>query len=785
MGSSLPGAIAAAFALLLGGPGHPLARWGFEQDTDEWSARECRIQRTSSKASEGGSSLQIDVGFPRPATVSRRAGFDVDLAQAVVYRVYVPADAPEKIGTLFFLKSKDGLWFQHSFEEPLQRGAWNEVCLDISPTSPRLRPVGHHQVWSSVVAHRMEEIGIGLFCDEAFKGSLYLDEVVVYTAEPKLPPLAVVGLRESGLEVGRFEKLEVTFDLSQPVTNPFDPDQIRIDATFVGPGGTEATVPAFYYQDFVRRLEGGAEVLTPVGAGAWKVRFAPVALGPHSYFLTVVRGNGDEAERLVTGRRSFTCVESRKRGFVRVCADDPLYFEHEDGGWFYPIGHNVHSPSDPSPRAAAIQSAIGAEPLPDRGTFAYDELFRKMADNGENFAEVWMSAWWLAIEWLKDWKGYDGLGRYNLENAWKLDYLLGLAERHDLYLHLVIDNHGKCSTWCDAEWHDNPCNERNGGFLASPEDYFRSPAARELHRKRLRYIVARWAYSTRIAGFELWSEIDLVGDSWDFHDKEPRAAPKVAWHTEMADYLARIDPWRHPVTTHFSTDYRRIKSYLAALSGLRYLTCDAYKLRDRPIVDVILKTAETLNAYAKPGFVTEYGGKPFGEQSIPGLRADLHAGLWATYMTHTAGAPLLWWFQFIDRDDLYWNFKALAAYHRGEDRRGGGLERRAAEFPAGHPDLDALCLQNDRMAYAWVYSKSAMESMPEPAKAPLFQGIQVRLGGFQEGVYHVEIWDTWEGVAVAAFDLTTSAGQLTIRLPDFRTDCALKIKRAPQPPRPL
>jgi len=602
----------------------------------------------------------------------------------------------------------------------------------------------------------------------------------VERAAAKAPPLGVVNLRESALVIPRYGKLELTFGITRPVRNPFDPAEVQIDATFVDAAGAAKTVPAFYHQDYVRRLVDGREELTPVGPAAWKVRLAPTSLGPHTYWLTVLhKPAGGEPERLVTGKRSFTCVESKSRGFVRVSRADPLYFEFSNGEWFYPIGHNVHAPADASPRAAQVQEAIGAKPLPDRGTFAYDDLLPKMAANGENLAEVWMSAWWLGLEWTGDWRGYQGLNRYNLENAWKLDHLFALADRLGLYLHVVVDNHGRCSTWCDPEWDDNPYAERNGGFLASPEDFFRSPLAKALHKKKLRYLIARWGYSPHLAGLELWSEIDLVGDSYAFHrDKEPTRL-KAQWHAEMADYLAQLDPWAHPVTTHFSTDYSRIQPALVAIPGIKYATCDAYKLKDGPIVPIVLRTAETFNRLGKPGFVTEYGGKPFGAQPVAELRADLHAGLWASYMTHTAGSPLFWWFQFIDAADLYGEFKALAAYHKGEDRRGKGLERRVAAFPIGHPDLDALCLQNDHTAYAWVHSRSAMQLLPEPADAPVFRNIAVRLGGFQEGDYKVEVWDTAKGEVAATLRVHTSAGQLTIPLPEFRTDCALKVKPAP------
>jgi len=758
-----------------------LAQWRFETSTDGWKSRDVQVARSREKAEDGGYSLAIPVAFPRPVSVSRHVNFDIDRVGTIVYRVYVPADAPDSVKTLLFLKDKDGLWFQHFFERSLKPGTWNTVSLDIGPTSPHLRPSAHHRLWDSVVAHNMNQIGVKFFCDEKFSGSLYLDRVQALPLRTAREPLRVLNLRENALEVGRYQRFEVTFEINRHVTNPFDPDQVRVDATFLDPTGKPTVVPGFYYQDFVRRLKNDREELVPVGPGVWKVRFAPVVEGPHTYYLTVqcARNPGDERsklERLVTGRRSFVCVPSQSKGFIRVCKRDPNYFAFDNGEWFYPIGHNVHSPYDDTPRAVKIQQYLNAPIMPNHGTFNYDYLFRRMAENGENLAEVWMCSWWLGIEWLRDWRNYNGLTRYNLHSGWRLDYLLDLAERHNLYLNIVIDNHGKASTWCDPEWEDNPYNELNGGFLASPEDFFRNPIAREIYKKLLRYIVARWGYSTRILGFELWSEIDLVGDSWSFHANAVAAAPKFQWHREMAEYLQQIDPWGHPIATHWSTNYGRIQSSIASLPGIGYLATDVYSM---PLIKYILGTARCGNAYGKPIIVTEYGGHgPFGSSpSI--LRAHLHAGLWATYMTHTSGTPLMWWFQFIESDDQYWNFKALAAFHKGEERRGEGLVTRAltsSNFPKPNPDLAGLALKNQKKAYVWVFSQSAMERMPKTL--PRFSGIVLRLTGMEPGKYRVEVWDTYKGVVLARNNAQVKSSSLTIPLPDFRGDCAIKVKPA-------
>ena len=53
----------------------------------------------------------------------------------------------------------------------------------------------------------------------------------------------------------------------------------------------------------------------------------------------------------------------------------------------------------------------------------------------------------------------------------------------------------------------------------------------------------------------------------------------------------------------------------------------------------------------------------------------------------------------------------------------------------------------------------------------------VTISGLQDGSYAVRPFDTWEGNALAEITAQASGGQLTIELPAFRNDIALKIIR--------
>ena len=773
-------------------------RWTFENGTAGWRSQDCRTRSATGHAVEGASSLELEVEFPLPAAVYFEGDLRGDGLDEIRFAVLVPEQAPKGVKVLFYLKDKDGLFFQYLYPGKLTPGQWQAITVDVSDGSADLVPQTHFARWNRLVASRMNVMGIKFVAGAEYRGPVYLDKIERIRKAAADAKLRILDFQPGCPKVEVFDKYEIAFRLSREFTNPFDPDEVRVDAFFKAETtGQVFSMPGFYYQDYIRRRDRGRkdiflledatkgvskeimvekrEDLTPVGAPCWKVRFAPIEPGAHSYYLRINAGK----ESLKTRARRFVAVPSKRPGFVRVCRTDPRYFEFDNGEFYYPIGHNVRSPFDE--RWWAV--VLGRDELPpDRGTFAYDSILKKMQDNGENFVEVWMASWWLAIEWTKEWRGFHGLTNYNLESAWKLDYVLELARKHDLYVHLVFDNHGKASTWCDPEWDENPYNIANGGPVDFVEDYFRDPVAKRLYKKTLRYIVARWGCEPRIMGWELWSELDLTGSSFDFLNNPV----KTQWHREIARHLKDIDPYDHLITTHFSTDHSRIDPSVAALPEIDYVVVDAY--RDKgSIVPLVQATYQAASRYGKPCFVTEYGGSPWAtsaNQVIPLLKADLHGGIWATFMTPTAATPLLWWFEFIDHQDQYFRFKPLANFARGEDRRNKNLQVGRSVVrskPTYLLRLDAMTLKNREMAYVWVYDRMAMEQWPEEGRETTFQEVSVTVLDLSPGKYFFEVWDTRTGTVIEK-DTVDALGSgwsssVNIPLPEFTIDCALKVKK--------
>jgi len=735
----------------------------FEQNTCGWtliedSSASATIEIDREHATENTGCLKLSANFPGETGIKVLLNETWNGYQSLSFDMIVTETPISQIRFFVYIKDKEWLWYQTN--QKIVNYGINKVSINISGSSLDLIPKGHKKPWNQYSLDEIKEIGIKFVSDEKFSQTIYIDNI-------RLSPVLFSSVRFNSTEIPVYERFEISFQTAVYFENPFDPDCIAIDGYFISPSGKEIRVPGFFYQDFYFAGLGakGQDNLKPQGIPQWKIRFSPCEQGVYKFHIVASIDKGSEI--ISTQQMIFKAIPSRNHGFIQTSKKDNRYFEFDDGTFFYPIGHNIRSLSDNR------YSQITGKPLAAQtGTVNFDTWLSDMEANKENFFETWMSAWWLAIEWKKGYEFYEGLLRYNMRNAWKIDWILEKSEKRNIFIQLLLINHGAVSTYCDQEWQDSPYNIKNGGFLNSPEEFFTDERAKTLFKKRLRYIVARWGYSPNIFSWELVNEMDLIGENGAFFKKDIL----TNWYAEIGDYLAQIDPWNHMITGHYTGLY---DSPVFKLSQVDYVLTNGYYGAGDNIVEAVKRVVNFNARFNKPHFISEYGGN-WNAGALLLLEADIHNGIWAACHLPFAAVPLYWWHNYIEENNCYFYYKALANYMSTEDRLRIQLQPKNIIISGENSNkIKYLCMAGEARALIWIYKEDRLSRPPLDTDPLLTKNNTCSIEGLISGDYMIEFWDTYKGTITETKQIKND-GTVVFQLPDLHKDFAIKVYKINQ-----
>jgi hypothetical protein len=452
------------------------------------------------------------------------------------------------------------------------------------------------------------------------------DEVVPLSSSGTL---AISDISVGRTPVARHETVELTFQVTGQWQNPFDPDEIRVDAVFTVPDGTEITVPGFFYQDYRRTVSNGRESYQRVGEPCWKVRFAPAQVGEYTGVLKAK----DRERETTTDVPAFACRGAGSgHGYLRISRHNPLYFEFEDGTPFC---------------AVAMDKALGS-------VFQYEWIYDRFAGAGGNFNRLFLTHGNFNIMERVVGAGRPdkGVGKPNLEYCWCVDQVLALGERLGVYHMLTLTNQTNFRT-NNGGWDRNVYNVTNGGFLRQPGEYWTDARAQRVFENLLRYAVARWGSSTSVFSWDMWNEASAAGGF------KPKTAAQ--WHQRMARVLRAADPVRHVIHTNFGN----LNSYaeVDGLPEMELVSTNTYAVKDIAQIAQVW-TKRLIEQFRKPYMLTEYGiGHNMGSGGYAPHdpeRVMVHNGLWSPLLNGSAGTGMAWDWNWLDDEHFYRYIQAVA-----------------------------------------------------------------------------------------------------------------------------
>ncbi len=343
-------------------------------------------------------------------------------------------------------------------------------------------------------------------------------------------------------------------------------------------------------------------------------------------------------------------------------------------------------------------------------------------------------------------------GYYNPLDCFMLDEIVEAAEQNGLYLML-------CAITRD--------------LYMSSLSKVDSPEYRQATvdaKKFMRYAVARWGYSTSVAAWEYFNEMDP-------------GKPTNKFYEEVGKYLEQVDIYHHLRTTSTwapsGRDCRHAQIDIA--QEHHYMRPDDEDFKDE--VESVLRQSRWLrdNGPGKPDLIGEFGLadakwglSDYMKQDREGVH--FHNCLWASALSGVSGTAMFWWWDQLDRQDAYHHYKPLTAFLANFSP--AGLQQTTATVSDARVRI--LGCQGDTRAYLWLVNRQTTwwNLVVDKREPDTINSAVVTIDGLHPGSYTVLWWDTYKGEPVNRQTASCDQGRLELSVPSFTCDLACRITPA-------
>lgn len=466
--------------------------------------------------------------------------------------------------------------------------------------------------------------------------------------------VALIEPLNTNFEVGKYDKLEIGIKLPGNINaliddflngyggiNPFNPDDINLYAYFVSPTGIVHYINGFYFQDYTRNLSNGTWNNVPTEYD-WRIRFAPDETGEWTFNI-IMQSGYQGISPIVEENFKFSCVPSSNLGYLEV-GHHKRYLRFNNGQSFFPVGYNLWWMDDD-----------GYDNINSNKGLQVEQYLNNSASQDVNYMRIGLVENFYRLE-------KEEIGIYNMSRAWEFDQVINNAKMNDIYLQITLHHHASLMYQYDPTcwgeyWETNPYSFLPGvNFI---HDFFTNVQAKKYYKNYIRYIIARWGYSTNIAAWDQISEYDNIGKARDgdgvsygtayVYDSN-RRAELLDWSTEMYNFLKSGDP-NHLITLSFAQDEANedFKDFWLNATDIR----STHVYGEHEEVNYVkrydaIEDLHEIDGVEAPVLITEMGTNVCIIDCNP---IEFHQSIWATAMSGGLGAGLWWWWQRLSGDN--------------------------------------------------------------------------------------------------------------------------------------
>jgi hypothetical protein len=449
------------------------------------------------------------------------------------------------------------------------------------------------------------------------------------------------------------------------------------------------------------------------------------------------------------------------QAYVRVSPRDTRYFELTDGSRYVPIGLNLAvSPT-------GVKLGISKVPeLPD-----YERWFRRLAENGGNYARVWLSSRTFDVEHEKS-------GQYDPECGKRIDQLLVLARRYGIRLKLCLEHFRHVGDGPQPHFAKKLHHVSQGGLAQKTADFFDTPAGRAQFQRKLAWFQQRYGNQPIVFGWELWNEMNCIaGGSWsawtevmlaDLHQRFPRnLAMQSLGSFDNAKYREKM---YRPLCLLPGNDVLQVHRYLDLGAKLDVCHGPVDLLAADAVHELLAFGVRKPVLLAESGAVERSHSGPFKLYQQDRAGIILHDVLFAPFFAGAAGPGHIWhWDVYVDRMNLWHHFGRFAKAIEG-------IDPAAERFQPGqvaHAQLRILTLTGQHVLLAWCRDpQNTWQSELAEGKSPAtLDGVTLDFG---VSAGKATVYDPW---ADKSSDVQLQGSKVT--LPTFSRSVVVRVNLNP------
>lgn len=344
--------------------------------------------------------------------------------------------------------------------------------------------------------------------------------------------------------------------------------------------------------------------------------------------------------------------------YVRVSSKNPNYFELTDGTPYIPIGVNLCILREKNAQGEIERIRTNTE----RGLEKMEFYFKKLAENGGNYARIWLSSDFYEVE-------HDKIGVYDPKILDRIAVTLDMAKKYNVRLKFCMEHFRSISTKPSQPFFNKDL------YTFDPKKtiktYVTTDWGKNLYLNRCRAIIERFKDHPNVFAWELWNEVNCLSGCIPWTEKMLPEIHKLAPHHMVVQSLGSFDSknaYKHypPIVTMKNNDAAQIHRYLDPGASLEICRGPMDRL-GADMVTTIRKMVKN-----KPILATEMGAVEW-RHSGPSKLYELdkegilfHDILFAPFFAGAAGAGHCWhWYRYLELNDLWYHIGRFSRSVKG------------------------------------------------------------------------------------------------------------------------